>query len=430
MTVPLRDDLQRRERAYDLRQQIAGLMRELMASGSDDALKELIPLQEQLHAAQRVSNPSSAISETVVNLQGKASSQRPAGATRGELMAQGDGTRSTETTGLEVRVRLQMAYLPSAYYHLLQADMNPLLQCEVTTTSPQWRRLRIISYIEGYTAQAVSTVELNKDRSQVVNHLPTLFPDKISQVCELTRATLNVLAEDLQSRQVEIHITQPVWLLARNSAPLALHNASTNQVDYKISRYLGAFVTPHQQDVVAFLTKAVQCHPDKKLCGYQDGNPSIQVKAIYEALSQAGIRYVTSVLDFSDEQGPSTQYVRLPRQVLDQKQANCLDAVLLFASLLEAITLRPAIVLVPGHALLGWQRTADPDQADNWQYLETTYPGSHSFEEALKLGNSLASYYEPRQKEAQTSQHASHELWFLRWSMRQLRTEYGITPME
>ena len=422
-------DLIQRRQVYDLRQQIARILREPTISFPTD-LEELITWQHELYAAELAINPKAEIQDTVVTLQNSGSAQHSHGITRGERMAQGDGTRSAETTGLEVRVCLQMAYLPTAYYHLLQADTQPLLRCEIQTTSSQWRRLRIISYIEGYTAQAVSTVELKKDQTRIISHLPTLFPNHITSVRELTRATLNVLAEDLQSHQIEVHVTLPIWLLARNSAPLALRNASTNEVDYNISRYLGAFVTPHQQDVVQFLSEATHCHPDKRLCGYQDQNPHAQVKAIYEALSQADIRYVNSFLDFSSEQGPSTQYVRLPREVLRQKQANCLDATLLFASLLEAITLHPAIVVVPGHALLGWRLTADEQEADNWQYLEAAFPGTRSFEDAVNRGNAIAARYEAEQKKAETSENSQAVLWFRRWSLRQLRVEYGITPME
>ena len=75
---------------------------------------------------------------------------------------------------------------------------------------------------------------------------------------------------------------------------------------------------------------------------YQAGGAGVapQVKALYEALQQAGIRYVNSVLAFSPDDGLSSQRVRLPRKTLESKNANCLDGTVLFASLLEAITLQ------------------------------------------------------------------------------------------
>ena len=45
----------------------------------------------------------------------------------------------------------------------------------------------------------------------------------------------------------------------------------------------------------------------------------------------------------------------LPRESLADKEANCINGTVLFASLLEGISMSPAIVLVPGHAFLAWE---------------------------------------------------------------------------
>ena len=49
------------------------------------------------------------------------------------------------------------------------------------------------------------------------------------------------------------------------------------------------------------------------------------------------------------------------------------------ASLLEAASLQPAIVLVPGHAFVAWETW---EGTDEWDYLETTMIASHDFEAA------------------------------------------------
>ena len=67
------------------------------------------------------------------------------------------------------------------------------------------------------------------------------------------------------------------------------------------------------------------------------------VKAIYDALqTKANIKYVNSTVDFNPDETAKTQRVRLPRETLKERQANCIDGALLFASLLEAISLNPA----------------------------------------------------------------------------------------
>ena len=62
-----------------------------------------------------------------------------------------------------------------------------------------------------------------------------------------------------------------------------------------------------------------------------------------------------SVLAFNPDHGTANQWVRLPRETLADHTANCLDGAVLFANLLEAVSLSPALVIVPSHAFVGWQ---------------------------------------------------------------------------
>ncbi len=192
-----------------------------------------------------------------------------------------------------------------------------------------------------------------------------------------------------------------------------------------LSRYLGAFVTPNAPALMAFLRQAAALHPQKRLVGYQGDLSQVepQVRAIFEALKrQAEITYVNSVIAFSPDQGAANQRVRLPRECLEHHQANCIDGTVLVASLLEAISLNPAIVLIPGHALLGWQTWND--ETAQWRYLETTMIGWSTFEEAQASGEVMADRYRKL-----ATDHQDNSL-FRSWPLRTLRAEYGITPLE
>ena len=59
---------------------------------------------------------------------------------------------------------------------------------------------------------------------------------------------------------------------------------------------------------------------------------------------------------------------------------------MLFASLLESASLHAAIVLVPGHAFVGWETWRG---SDTWDYLETTLVGSHDFAAACQRARTL-----------------------------------------
>ncbi|MFO7634958.1 MAG: hypothetical protein R6W76_20595 [Caldilinea sp.] len=332
-------------------------------------------------------------------------------------------TRSMATTKLEATVRLRMAHVPTATYHLLDEAESPLVEITVENGDLKARRLRITSRLEGYSADAIDTIELEsrgKPKAiRTVTQLPTLFPERIRAVHELTRATVTVLVEEIGGK-IETHETLAVWLLARNAAPLAVRDPSGGGwID--LSRYFGAFVTPNQRDVMLFLRQAADKHPERQLPGYQS-DVTLQARSIFDALKQnANITYVNSLIAFNPDESARGQRVRLPRETLEEKQANCIDGTLLFASLLEAVSINPSIVIVPGHAFVGWETGQN---SGAWDYLETTMIGSNEFDDARTIGRQKATFWE---KQAATAGKAHT---FRRWSLRDLRTTYGITPLE
>jgi hypothetical protein len=273
----------------------------------------------------------------------------------------------------------------------------------------------VTSFIEGYSARAVNTFELKPNRTHTFDQLPTLFHDRVYDLNELSRASLNILVEDLEGA-VEIHETYPIWLLARTTAPLAVRDPKTGQWR-NMYHYFGAFVTPNAPSLMTFLRAAAEHHPAGRLVGYQGGQDQVlpQIKALFDALKEeADITYVNSLIDFSPEQGFAGQRVRLPRESLADRQANCIDGTVLFASLVEGISMNPAIVLVPGHAFLAWETWRDSGE---WKFLETTMIGTHTFEQACASAERTAAAYQELER-----------LTIL--SLKELRTKYGILPME
>jgi hypothetical protein len=338
------------------------------------------------------------------------------------------GLLGATTTGLEARVHLRMAQVPTAIYHLFDRDETPLLSCEVRNASDkEIRRLRAISYIDGYSARAVDTVELAPLATHPFNQLPVLDHDRIQSLTELRRASLNVLLEALDGEygpQVELHSTYPLWLLARTCAPTGVQDPKTGQWR-DLSHYFGAFVTPNAPGIMSFLRRAATLHPAGRLEGYQGDREAVapQVQALFQALKEeANITYINSVISFNPDLGSSSQRVRLPRESLDDHEANCLDGTVLMASLLEAISLNPALVLVPEHAFVAWETWPGDD---DWRYLETTMiGGSHTFQEACDSATNMAGFYQARR------QVTGDARYFTRHSLRLLRTERQIMPME
>lgn len=419
---------QLRQRAYEQRRAVNALRDVVYGRRDWTQLSALIEAQGRLTALEREIETAwsdednvmrvtlrtgefQAIAEEATPTRGYAPDVSRDGSVRGGRGYDPNTTRGLDTTGLEVDVRPQMAYIPTAIYHLFEPDTQPLVECRLRTVSTKKRRVRVSAYLEGYTAQAVATREFAKDDGALpLKLLPTFFPDKIRRVQELTRATLNVLAEDLDNGQVEIHTTMPLWLMARNAAILETRTPGGQMVDF--TRYLGAFATPNQAVVRRFLREVAEAHYHKTLS--LGDNATSKARAIFNALKEkAGITYVNSALYVNPEDNSAGQRVRLPREVLQEKVANCLDGTLLFASLLEAINVSAALVIVPGHALVGWAVDKEETQ---WQYLETTRLADGDFNAALEAGNALVKEHAAK---GQLRQH----------SVRDLRSN-GITPLE
>ena len=110
-----------------------------------------------------------------------------------------------------------------------------------------------------------------------------------------------------------------------------------------------------------------------------------QACAIFAALKQdANVVYVNSPLAMGREAGQVTQRVRLPTESLAAGgSANCIDGTVLFASLLELASIDPLLVLVPGHAFVGWRIWRGVDQ---YEFLETTMIGGNTFAAAQQEG--------------------------------------------
>jgi hypothetical protein len=333
-------------------------------------------------------------------------------------------TLGIQSTGLSAEVNLRMAQVPTAIYHLFKTAEDPLLSGDVTNHDDKIRRISVSSFIEAFSAKAVNTFELAPGSTQAFQQSPTLFRWQIENLSELSQATLHITIEDLDNKIIEIHNTNPIWLLARTTAPLAVRDPYTGSLR-DLSYYLGAFVTPNSPTLMNFLRSAARRHPEGRLIGYQGDQSSVapQVKALFEALKQeADLTYINSIISFSPEQGMANQRVRLPRESLHDKQANCIDGAVLFASLLEAISLSPAIVIVPGHAFVAWETWKDAPE--DWQYLETTMIGTHSFEEAQRSAQAMAARYQALAEKTGT------ESVFRLLPLRLLRSERNIMPME
>lgn len=163
---------------------------------------------------------------------------------------------------------------------------------------------------------------------------------------EASRATVTFLATETETGEELARTTLDIRVLARNEwGGLS-----------GIPDILAAFVLPNDPAVARILRSAAEILKKEglpaSLEGYQGSKERVwqQAQAIWCAICQLDLAYINPPASFVDY----GQRVRLPSQIVDERLATCLDTTVLFAACLEAVGLRPVIVLTQGHAFTGF----------------------------------------------------------------------------
>lgn len=156
----------------------------------------------------------------------------------------------------------------------------------------------------------------------------------------------------------------------------ALYFVRDGRDSVDLSWIFAAYVDAHDAVVDRILEAAMRSGIVDTFDGYAGADPQAvyrQMWAIWHALSERGIRY--SNADPAIERGPNvfSQRVRFLANTWDDRSANCIDGSVLIASVLERVGIRSFLVLVPGHAFVGFYTDAD---AQRTAFLETTLLGA------------------------------------------------------
>jgi len=184
---------------------------------------------------------------------------------------------------------------------------------------------------------------------------------------------------------------------AQAQAPVVLTVHSVNEAVSRIfmsssgqwqdtSVCFAAFVNEDHPAINALLQEAMAAGGVRAFTGYQYGAQSAlqQAQAVWDALAARGLSYVNLATDSGTSAYVSTQYVRFLDQSLHDKGANCVDASVLFASVLRRIGLRPVLLFRPGHCFTGFY---DAPEGGRIVAFETSMLGSATFAAAADEGS-------------------------------------------
>jgi len=274
-----------------------------------------------------------------------------------------------------------------------------------------------------YSYGASETFYVAPGTSETVGITPEIIYSSLDNLRELTPAPLKVKVKiEEGDRDVTLfEDTFDTQLTSINTAIFQLKNEK-KALTIDLSPYLGIWVTPNFDEIQGILRSAADFHPYHAIGGYQMlyGTNRVevvreQVKAVYRALQELDIAYISNPISFG-----GGQKIKFPKEVIGTQSANCIEGVCLMASALEAIGIEPLIVLTPRHAFIGWKTWRNSAQCE---FLETSYMWSSrriDFEDALRKGT------EEFNDEKAHGNFESGKSKVI--DIRKIRDERGITP--
>ncbi len=241
---------------------------------------------------------------------------------------------------------LRIDYLPCVNYSMVLNRVSTCNLCEIENQDhEEWNDVLIM--IEGeFIKPSEMHIEKMMPRQRVQADKLTLepIPDRLLNMTEMVQTvfTLSVKAGEEE--------------LLRHDFPISLMAYDQWTGSTVRPELLASFVTPNHpllSRVIVNASKYLEKWTGSSAMDeYQTQDrhrARLQVAALYEALREESLVYVTSPASFE----PMGQRVRLADRVLTEKLATCLDSTLLYASCLESVGLFPILVLLKGHIFVG-----------------------------------------------------------------------------
>lgn len=235
-----------------------------------------------------------------------------------------------------------------------------------------WTTVLLRAWIPEYTDTATVTKAVNPNEEVILSPQFTFNIKALAHLTTPRNAKVELRAYALKSNQEILFDSQSEVTTIH---PIDVYHDEDLYIENQHMWY-GIWVTPNMDSISAIHKQIGEKFPNGTI-----SDKSIEtVKAVYDVLAQKHIRYV----DNSHDAGGG-QKIKYPIQVLQKRQANCIEGVVLFASILESLEFQPLIVLIPGHAILGWYTNKEKTEME---FLETTaaFQEGVNFESANKEG--------------------------------------------
>lgn len=259
----------------------------------------------------------------------------------------------------------------------------------ITNSTEALLNARVSVQVPGWSDAELQNVSIGSGEVRQLLFAPVFLP-RLYENHEIAAATAEIKVTDSTNRTL-------------HTETLPIHLRSVDDMywgeDFRFAPFIASWVTPHDPRVELVLMKAKEFMPGRRLPGYEEWRSPDQqrqttmqeARALYRALQETGVSYVKSSLTFGRNTSVSER-IRMPGSSLEHLSANCIDGVVMYASLFENLGMDPVVVLVPGHAYVG---VRDARDSNFYLYIETAITGRAPFESAVKAAiNGLARYQE------------------------------------
>ncbi|MCX6690123.1 MAG: hypothetical protein NTZ39_10635 [Methanoregula sp.] len=295
---------------------------------------------------------------------------------------------SSSSGGLSVDISAMDSILASTYLQMPSLNMTYIdFIISNPTDTPQ--TVTVESEIQGYTEKSINTVDVPAHRNVTVGQTPSLRTSAIPS--EMTTAMLHYKVALADGTRIDEQ-THPVKIYPKDTMVWAIFDGDQWN---DMTPYIGAWVTPHAAEIDPLVRRAAEYTPDRSMTGYQCGDSctdemwaessNVQAKGIFTALkNDYQIIYINSPIAYG-KSSENSQRVRLPKDSITSKSANCIDGTVLYESALESIGMNPHIIILPTHAFVCYD--TKKDASGQFSCIETTLTGSSTFEEAVARGN-------------------------------------------
>ncbi|MFH0848948.1 MAG: zinc ribbon domain-containing protein [archaeon] len=259
--------------------------------------------------------------------------------------------------------------------------------------------------VQGYTNVALKNVSLAPREKRTVYLNPIFTADlKMITAPISANATLRVLRSDGTESYRD---TKTITLLPVNYLYWSK--------DSFLRTFSIVFSTPTADPIRRLVSVANKTTPFEAMSGYKEMKGFTkeevvegQMRAIYNTMKALGVTYVNSSLTLYETKA---QTIRITRQMFTDYSGNALEIALPFVSALESVDLKPYLIFMTGHVVIG---VAEWSSSDQLLYLDTSMIKS-SYEDARARGKQLV------------DQKKSSDPAYLVVDVYKLRKDYKVT---